>query len=169
MPVNPSRGRTTVLTDRTAERDALDRLAEAVRAGASQVLVVRGEPGVGKSVLLDYLAGRATDAGCRVARAGGVQRELLATGETLRKRTAPAAGSGAGTVNEPLTAQEAQIARLAGDGLSNPEIGARLFISPRTVEWHLRKVFTKLGISSRRQLHRVQHHRVEAVGQEASL
>jgi DNA-binding NarL/FixJ family response regulator len=72
------------------------------------------------------------------------RRELLATGETVRKRTVETAGE--------LTAQEVQIARLARDGLSNPEISTQLFISPRTVEWHQRKVFTKLGISSRRQL-----------------
>ena len=75
------------------------------------------------------------------------RRELLATGETVRKRTVD-------TRNE-LTAQEAQIARLAREGLSNPEIGARLFISPRTVQYHLRKVFTKLGITSRVQLESV--------------
>jgi DNA-binding CsgD family transcriptional regulator len=81
------------------------------------------------------------------------RRELAATGETVRKRTAPAARTaGAGEV---LTAQEAQVARLARDGLSNPEIGARLFISARTVQYHLHKVFTKLDISSRGQLHRV--------------
>src|SRR5205823_15024936 len=75
------------------------------------------------------------------------QRELRATGETARKRTAVA-------MNEELTAQEAQIARLARDGLSNPEIGARLFISARTVQYHLGKVFAKLEISSRLQLQR---------------
>jgi DNA-binding CsgD family transcriptional regulator/tetratricopeptide (TPR) repeat protein len=75
------------------------------------------------------------------------RRELLATGETVRKRTAEPSGE--------LTAQEAQIARLARDGLSNPEIGNRMFISPRTVKYHLRKVFTKLDISSRNELDRV--------------
>jgi DNA-binding CsgD family transcriptional regulator/tetratricopeptide (TPR) repeat protein len=76
------------------------------------------------------------------------RRELEATGETARGRTlAPG--------DEQLTAQETQIARMARDGLSNPEIGARMFISPRTVQYHLRKVFTKLGIESRSQLDRV--------------
>jgi DNA-binding CsgD family transcriptional regulator len=79
------------------------------------------------------------------------QRELLATGETARRRTNPAGPRGAGVI-EALTAQEAQVARLAREGLSNPEIGARLFISPRTVQYHLRSVFTKLGITSRAQL-----------------
>ena len=72
------------------------------------------------------------------------RRELLATGATVRKRSVE--------TRDELTAQEEQIARLARDGLSNPEIGARLFLSPRTVEWHLRKVFTKLGIGSRYEL-----------------
>ena len=75
------------------------------------------------------------------------RRELLATGETARKRTVE--------TRDELTAQEAQIARLARDGLSNPEIGTRLFISPRTVKYHLRKVFMKLDISSRNELDRV--------------
>jgi DNA-binding CsgD family transcriptional regulator len=72
------------------------------------------------------------------------RRELQATGETVRKRTAQ-------TLDE-LTPQEAQVARLAADGQTNPEIGAQLFLSPRTVEWHLSKVFGKLGISSRKEL-----------------
>ncbi|HEX4624567.1 MAG TPA: LuxR C-terminal-related transcriptional regulator [Solirubrobacteraceae bacterium] len=75
------------------------------------------------------------------------RRELLATGETARKRSVE--------TRDELTAQEALIAGLAGDGLSNPEIGIRLFISPRTVKYHLRKVFLKLGISSRSELGRV--------------
>jgi DNA-binding CsgD family transcriptional regulator len=75
------------------------------------------------------------------------RRELRATGESVRRRTAE--------TRDELTAQEAQIARLAAEGLSNPEIGARLFISRRTVEYHLHKVFGKLGISSRNQLHLV--------------
>ena len=72
------------------------------------------------------------------------RRELLATGEKLRKRGAEA--------RDDLTPQERQIAQMAGDGLSNPAIGARLFLSPRTVEWHLRKVFAKLEIHHRGEL-----------------
>jgi DNA-binding CsgD family transcriptional regulator len=72
-------------------------------------------------------------------------RELRATGETVRKRTVK-------TVTT-LTAQETCIARLARDGRTNPEIGAQLFLSARTVEWHLGKIFAKLGIGSRRELH----------------
>jgi DNA-binding CsgD family transcriptional regulator len=84
-------------------------------------------------------------------------RELRATGERARARTAE--------TRDDLTAQESQIARLARDGLSNPEIGARLFISPRTAEYHLHKVFAKLGINSRAELARVLPDRTE--GQEA--
>jgi ATP/maltotriose-dependent transcriptional regulator MalT len=73
------------------------------------------------------------------------RRELHATGEKVRKRALD--------TRDELTGQERQIAGLARDGLSNPEIGARLFLSPRTVEWHLGKVFTKLGITSRMDLH----------------
>jgi DNA-binding CsgD family transcriptional regulator len=72
------------------------------------------------------------------------RRELMATGETVRKRRAETAAE--------LTAQEARIVWLAMDGHTNPEISAQLFLSPRTVEWHLRKVFTKLGIRSRKEL-----------------
>ena len=86
--------------------------------------------------------------------AARARRELLSTGESVRKRTGDA-GPDAADATAALTAQEAQVARLARDGLSNPEIGSRLFISSRTVQYHLRKVFAKLGISSRGQLHRV--------------
>ena len=72
------------------------------------------------------------------------RRELLATSETMRKRAVSIGGE--------LTAQEEEIARLAGDGYTNPQISTQLFLSPRTVEWHLRKVFMKLGISSRKEL-----------------
>jgi DNA-binding CsgD family transcriptional regulator len=77
--------------------------------------------------------------------ANRARHELRATGETARKRATSAADG-------QLTAHEAQIAELARDGMSNPEIGARLFLSPRTVQYHLGSVFAKLGISSRSQL-----------------
>jgi DNA-binding NarL/FixJ family response regulator len=74
------------------------------------------------------------------------RRELWATGETTRKRSVESNGE--------FTAQELQVARLAREGLTNPEIGTRLFISARTVGYHLSKVFGKLGITSRSQLDR---------------
>ena len=76
--------------------------------------------------------------------AGRARHELLATGETVRKRR--------DDTRDELTPQEEHIARLAMAGRTNPEIGAELFISPRTVEWHLKKVFMKLGITSRKGL-----------------
>jgi DNA-binding CsgD family transcriptional regulator len=76
------------------------------------------------------------------------------TGETVRSRTDDARGV--------LTPQEAHIARLARDGLSNPEIGAQLFISPRTVQYHLRKIFLKLEITSRNQLSRLPSGRLQS-------
>ena len=85
------------------------------------------------------------------------RRELLATGETVRKRTVE-------TLDE-LTPQEVQVARLAADGQTNPEIGAQLFLSARTVEWHLTKVFGKLGIGSRRRLRAA----LSAVGEADTL
>lgn len=75
------------------------------------------------------------------------QVELRASGETARKRDP--------TTRDQLTPQELQISRLVASGMTNPEVAAKLFLSPRTVDYHLRKVFTKLAIASRAELSRV--------------
>ena len=89
------------------------------------------------------------------------RRELLATGETARERTA--------ATSCDLTPQEAQVARLAADGRTNPDIGSELFISSRTVEYHLSKVYTKFGISSRRELRRGSWEPTPWRGEESAL
>jgi DNA-binding CsgD family transcriptional regulator len=89
MTQHPTRGRVTGLMDRRSERDALDRLVDAVRAGESRALVVRGDPGVGKTVLVDYLADRASGSGCRVVRAVGVQSEMELAFAGLHQLCAP--------------------------------------------------------------------------------
>jgi DNA-binding CsgD family transcriptional regulator len=131
-------------------REAIDRLGRTrVRAELARTHLIYGEWLRRENRRLDARAelnlARAmfTSMGMQAfaERAGG---ELLATGEKVRRRVAE--------TRDDLTAQERQIAQLARDGLSNPEIGARLFLSPRTVEWHLRHVFSKLEIRSRRQL-----------------
>ena len=91
--------------------------------------------------------------GVRACARATISAMLGRSASLLRSPSAPAVRSGPAT--EVLTAQEARVAGLPRDGLSNPEIGARLFISPRTVQYHLSSVFTKLGISSRSQLDRV--------------
>jgi DNA-binding CsgD family transcriptional regulator len=149
-----------LLRGRRAERALLDGLLARARDGHSGVLVLRGEAGFGKTALLEHAVRSASDLTVPAlaesvlvlfaARtptdelAGRAERELLVTGERVRRRSVE--------TRDELTAQEAQIARLARDGLSNAAIGARLFISQHTVAYHLRKVFSKFDITSRTQL-----------------
>src|SRR5215470_16528982 len=93
MAADPGRrGRARGLTGRLSERDMLGRLVEAVRAGHSRALVVRGDPGVGKTVLLDHLSGQASSSGCRVARATGVESEMELAFAGLHQLCAPLLG-----------------------------------------------------------------------------
>jgi DNA-binding CsgD family transcriptional regulator len=175
----PRRGRAAQLMGRSAECAVLDRLLEAVRAGESRgqgaaatyahwvAAILRNGLGhyeealaaarqasedrhvyVSAWILPELIEAAARSGNTHMGFAERARRELRATGETARKRTATA-------TNEELTAQETQIARLACDGLSNPEIATRLFISARTVQYHLGKIFAKLGITSRSQLSQV--------------
>jgi DNA-binding CsgD family transcriptional regulator len=105
----------------------------------------RVEARVQLNVALDLLEKMGATAFAERAR-----RELAATGEIVRRRTAD--------TRDQLTAQEAQIARMASDGMTNPQIAAQLFLSHRTVEWHMRKVLGKLGITSRRELGKALGH-----------
>ena len=150
-----ARGAALLATGATAERlyrEAIERLSR-IHMSGSQALA-RGHLLYGEWLRREH---RRVDAReqLRVAHtmladmgaeafAERARRELQATGETVRKRTVE-------TLDE-LTPQEAQVARLAADGQTNSEIGAQLFLSPRTVEWHLSKVFGKLGINSRKEL-----------------
>jgi DNA-binding CsgD family transcriptional regulator len=149
-----ARSRALLSDGDTAEhlyREAIERLARRrVRADLARAHLVYGEwlrrerrrvdARAELRTALEMLESMGMDAFAERAR-----RELQATGETARKRAVTTSDHG-------LTAQEWQVARLAREGLSNPEIGARLFISARTVQYHLRKVFAKLGINSRSQL-----------------
>jgi DNA-binding CsgD family transcriptional regulator len=131
-------------------REAIERLTRTrVRVGLARAHLLygewlrredrRGDARVQLGTAHELLAQFGAEAFAERAR-----RELQATGATVRKRSI--------VISTALTTQEKQIARLAGEGLTNPEIGTRLFLSPHTIEWHLRKVFSKLGISSRKEI-----------------
>ena len=148
-----ARGRALLCDDETAEplyREAIDRLGRTrIRVALARAHLLYGEwlrregRRVDARAQLRMAHEMLSDMG-NTPYAERARRELVATGETVRKRSPD-------TLDD-LTPQEAQIARMAAGGDTNPEIGAQLFLSPRTVEWHLRKVFGKLGISSRREL-----------------
>ena len=131
-------------------REAVERLDRTrIRVAQGRTLLVYGEWLRRENRRVDARAQlRAAHTSCSeigmAVFAERARRELLATGETVRKRTVE-------TIDD-LTPQELQIANRAAEGQTNPEIGSQLFLSPRTVEWHLRKVFGKLGISSRKEL-----------------
>jgi len=148
-----ARSRALISDDRVAEpfyRDAIERLGRTrVHGERARAHLLYGEwlrrqgRRMDAREQLRTAHGMFTDMGME-AFAERARRELHATGERVRRRAAE--------TRDQLTPQEAQIAQLASDGLTNPEIGARFFLSARTVEWHLRKVFAKLGVSSRREL-----------------
>jgi DNA-binding CsgD family transcriptional regulator len=145
-----ARARALLTSDETAYRDSIEHLSRTpLRVEIARAHLLYGEwlrregRRMDAREQLRTAHEQLTEMGLE-AFAERARHELLATGETVRKRRPD-------TLND-LTAQEAQIAGLARDGMTNPEIAAQLFISPRTVEWHLRKTFSKLGITSRRQL-----------------
>ncbi len=148
-----ARSRALVSEDGSAEslyREAIERLARTrVRVELARAQLLYGEwlRRAGRRVDAREQLHAAHELFARIGAEGFAERarrELLATGETVRKRSVD--------TRDELTPQESQIARLASAGRTNPEIGAELFLSHRTVEWHLRKVFTKLDISSRKEL-----------------
>ncbi len=137
----------------TAYREAIERLRRTtVRVELARAELLYGEwlRREGRRVDARAQLRSAHDALAAMAVGAFAERarhELLATGERVRKRTVETSGQ--------LTAQEAHIAGLAAQGLTNPEIGSALYVSARTVEWHLRKIFTKLGVNNRRELRKV--------------